>query len=102
MNGDDLWFEQPGDELGDDEFPEHGEFDGGEFDGGEFDDDSTETVPCSQCGIEVYEDAVQCPNCGSYIDTHTNVWAGRPAWWVALALLGVAAVILVLVGYSAW
>ena len=92
MNGDDLWFEPPDNELGDDEFPDYDETD----------DDSTETVPCSQCGIDVYEDAVQCPNCGSYIDTNTSVWAGRPAWWIALGLLGLLAVILALAGYSAW
>lgn len=92
MNGDDLWYEEPDDQ-----------FDGDQFDDSEFDegDDSTETVPCSECGADVYEDAVQCPHCGSYIFAQTNVWAGRPGWWIALGLLGVVAVILALAGYAA-
>ncbi|MEE8453036.1 MAG: zinc-ribbon domain-containing protein [Thermoguttaceae bacterium] len=101
MNGNDLWYEEPDDQFDDDQFDD-GQFDDGEFDDGEFDDDdSTETVPCSECGAEVYEDAVQCPHCGSYIVARTNVWAGRPGWWIALGILGVAAVILALAGYAA-
>ena len=91
MNGNDLWDEEPDDEFDD-------EFDESEFDDG---DDSTETVPCSECGADVYEDAVQCPHCGSYIMAQTNVWAGRPGWWIALGLLGVLAVILALAGFAA-
>lgn len=92
MPGDDLWFEEPGDELRENEFPEEDAFD----------DDFSETVPCPQCGAEVYEDAVQCSHCGTYITHHTSVWSGRPAWWILLGLLGVLAVILALAGYSAW
>ena len=88
MNGDDLWYEEPDDQFDDSDFDDN-------------DDDSTETVPCSECGADVYEDAVQCPHCGSYIIAQTNVWAGRPGWWIALGLLGVAAVILALAGYAA-
>ena len=79
MPGDDQWFEEPGDELLDDEFPEEDEFD----------DDLSDTVPCSQCGAEVYEDAVRCPTCGTYITHDANHWSGRPWWWIILALLGI-------------
>jgi len=111
MNGDDWLYEEPGGDFDDSDFDDSdfddGEFDDGEFDDGDFDDgefnddDSTETVPCSECGAEVYEDAEQCPYCGFYIITETNAWAGRPGWWIALGLLGIAAVILALVGYVA-
>ena len=77
MPGDDRWFEATGDEL-------------------------TETVPCSQCGAEIYEDAVRCPACGTYITHDTSVWSGRSGWWIVLGLLGILAVILALAGYSAW
>ena len=86
MPGDDGWFEEPGDELLENEFPEEDELD----------DDLSETVPCAQCGAEVYEDAVRCPNCGAYLTHDTNTWSGRPGWWIILGLLGILAVILVL------
>jgi len=86
---DDLWFEDSGDELLDDEFPDENEHD----------DDLSRTLPCPQCGADVYEDAVQCPHCGNYITHDTHVWSGRPLWWIVLGLLGVLATILALAGY---
>ncbi len=74
--------------------------DDGEFPDAEFDEGPTETVPCSQCGAEVYEDAVQCPACGTYVTADTNVWSGRPVWWIVLGLLGVVAAVLALAGYA--
>lgn len=64
----------------------------------DFDDELTETAPCPQCGVQVYEDAVQCPACGVYVTHQANVWSGRPAWWIALAVLGILATILALAG----
>jgi len=61
------------------------------------DDDVTETIPCPDCGAEVYEDAEQCPACGQYIVPANNALAGRPVWWIVLGLLGAAAVIWVFV-----
>lgn len=92
MSGDQRWFEEPDDELRDDEFPDPDQ------DPDLYDDDFSETLPCPQCGNEVYEDAVRCPHCGTYITHGTNVWSQRPAWWIVLGLLGVLAVILVLAG----
>jgi hypothetical protein len=62
-----------------------------------YDDDGVgEVVACPSCGVEVYEDAEQCPSCGDYI-VHTAVvghaWKDRPLWWIALGLLGIVAVI---------
>jgi hypothetical protein len=98
MVEDELWFDEPYDELGDDEFP--GE---DEFDNDQFDDDASLTVPCPECGAEIYEDAVQCPVCGSYV-THAgrNLWSGRPTWWIAVGLLGILATILMLAGLTPW
>ena len=31
------------------------------------DDAPAETVPCPECGAEVYEDAEQCVSCGEWI-----------------------------------
>ena len=58
------------------------------------DDESTELVPCPECGEQIYEESERCPACGSYIIMRTDSWAGRPMWWVVLGLLGVVATIL--------
>ena len=87
MGGHDPWFEEPGDELDDDELADD-----------DFDDDSTETVPCPHCGAEIYEEAVQCPVCGTYVTFRTGVWVGRPRWWIVLAVLGAVATVLALAG----
>ena len=85
MSDNDLWFERPDDELRDEEFPDEDDLD----------DESSETVPCSECGAEIYEDAVRCPVCEAYVTHPSSVWSGRPLWWIALGLLGILAVIVV-------
>ena len=83
----DEWFEEPGDAWDASDYPDE--------------EDVTSTVPCPECGAEVYEDAVRCPACGNYITHATSVWSGRPGWWIVLGLLGVVAVIVVLAGLAA-
>jgi len=84
MPGNDRWFEEPGGELLDREFPEEDESDDG----------LSETVPCTQCGAEVYEDAVQCPACGAYLSHDTHPWSRRASWRIILVLSGILAAIL--------
>lgn len=62
----------------------------------EDDDDSTELLACPECGADVYEEAQRCPSCGNYIVHDSNVWSGRPAWWIVLGLLGIVMTIVVL------
>ena len=57
------------------------------------DDEEVETRPCPSCGKQVYEDSEQCPHCGNYITWSTSAWSDRPWWWVALGLLGAAAML---------
>lgn len=79
-------FEEPDDELNDWEYPDEDDM-----------DEESETLPCPNCGTDVYEDAEQCPVCGQYIMSGGgNLWEGRSAWWVLLGLLGVGAVLWVL------
>ncbi len=64
-------------------------------DGSEVDDEyETETVTCSNCGAEVYEEAVACPVCGEYVGVNTHPFSDRPRWWITLGVLGVIATIL--------
>jgi predicted amidophosphoribosyltransferase len=60
------------------------------------DDSCSELVTCPECGDDIYEDAEQCPLCGTYIVHQHSPWAKRPLWWVALGLLGVISVIITL------
>jgi hypothetical protein len=83
----DDWTQESDDDFNEDEFPDE-----------DVDDDPTETVPCPSCGADVYEDAEQCPYCGTYITSQTSPWAGRSVWWIVLAVLGLLATILVLSG----
>ncbi len=76
------------DDLHDREYPD-------EDDG---DDDQLDIIQCPQCQRHIYEEAEQCPHCGHYITADTRVWSGKPWWWIALALLGAAAVIWALLG----
>lgn len=56
-------------------------------------DDAEQLVPCASCGEQIYEDAEKCPHCGEYVVASTSAFAGRPLWFCALGLLGVAATI---------
>jgi len=67
------------DDLDDREFPDEDLDDS---------DDETPTHECPRCGVEVYEDADQCPLCGAWITSDTSPWAGRSWWWIAIGLLG--------------
>jgi hypothetical protein len=60
------------------------------FDEDELGDDTSETVPCPECGVEIYEESEQCPVCGSYITHRHSVWHGKPTWWILLGALGIA------------
>ena len=73
------------DELHDDEYPDDWE--------DSDDEEETLTLPCPECGAEVYEDAEQCPQCGSYLTAGTHPFAGRSIIWIGLGLLGVVAVV---------
>jgi uncharacterized paraquat-inducible protein A len=83
----DDWLQESDDEFDEDEFPDEND-----------EDDSTETVSCPSCGADVYEDAEQCPYCGTYITHQTSPWEGRSMWWIVLAVLGLVATILALSG----
>jgi hypothetical protein len=88
MPRDPIEFEDADDEFCDDEYPEEDDSD----------DDLTETVSCPECGAEIYEDASQCPVCGSYVTSNSNVWSGRSLWWILLGLLGLIVTTLALAG----
>ncbi len=92
MSSDTEWFDEPDDELDDSEYPDEDDLD----------DELTETVPCPQCGAEVYEDTVRCPVCGAYVTFDNSIWSGRPGWWILLGLLGILAVLVVLAGITPW
>ena len=57
-------------------------------------DDET-VITCLHCGEDVFDDAEQCPACGSWIvrDRRASL-AGKPSWFVVLGLVGVLLAIL--------
>lgn len=56
-------------------------------------DEETGTIPCHHCGTEVYEEAPACPICGELIVRSTHPFAEKPAWYIALGVVGIIAVI---------
>lgn len=83
----------PEDWIGPDEEPQQADLDAFGEDG------PTDTLPCPNCGADVYEGADRCPHCRQWITS----WAPPPGpadtvtirwWWIVLAiLLAVGAVV---------
>ena len=78
------------------------DWDDDEFSADASGDDASDTLPCPNCGQDVYEDAPQCPSCGHYVTHDTRPLSGRPAWWVVLGLIGAAALVWLLVTGGRW
>jgi predicted RNA-binding Zn-ribbon protein involved in translation (DUF1610 family) len=87
MSYDSLEFDEPGDELRDDEYPDESYSDG---------DSSDDAIICPECGTEVYEDAEMCPVCGNFITRRQTVWSNRPLLWILLGFVGIVAAVIAL------
>jgi predicted nucleic acid-binding Zn ribbon protein len=65
-----------------------------EEDFGEEDPDSEDatTMPCPQCGADLYDDAEFCARCENYISQEDAPSESRPIWiWIMLLIsLGIA------------
>ena len=56
--------------------------------------DDVDLRPCPECGSEIYEESVACPECGELIDwsrARRSQFDGRPMWYVVLGIIGIAA-----------
>ena len=84
------------DDFEDDEFDDDWESPDADVRNDERDDDEAETLPCPACGEPVYEDVEACPYCGEYVTHSTSVLTGKPAWFIALAIAGIIAVVVAL------
>jgi hypothetical protein len=51
-------------------------------------------IPCPHCGEDVFDDAEQCPACGSWLVRDRRPLTGRPSWFVLLGFVGVLLAIL--------
>lgn len=47
-------------------------------------DEETDTILCPDCNEEIYEEASQCPYCGSYV--LEDQYPSRPPWVVLTAV----------------
>jgi len=59
------------------------------------DDPPSRTLPCPECGAEIYEDAERCPACGAYVVMRLSDTRRRPWWWVAV-VIGLVGLLLLL------
>ena len=46
------------------------------------DDEDSTTVVCPGCGRDMYEDAPQCPSCGTYPSREQHPDAPKPLWLI--------------------
>lgn len=72
----------------DDEDWEHGAWE---------DDEELEFLPCPECGKQVYEEAEQCPYCGSYIIDANRQTLSDIFYWTAIVLI-----VLFVLGYISY
>lgn len=59
----------------------------------ERDEDELDSLPCPACGEQIYAEAEACPYCGEFVTHSTSALAGKPIWFIALAILGIVAAI---------
>lgn len=62
-------------------------------------EEDSPTVPCPECGGEVYEESEHCPQCGYFLESSSShPLSGKPGWFVILGLLGLLATLIALSG----
>jgi predicted nucleic acid-binding Zn ribbon protein len=83
----------PDDEF-DDDFDDHDDA-AWEDDPADDDLDDADTLPCPYCGAAIYDDAVRCPKCESYLSDEERTTTNRPRWIVATALVLLALLTLI-------
>ena len=73
---------------------------GEDDDGWHGDDDREwgETSPCPECGADIFDDAVQCPQCGWYVTWETA--SGRSARWDGIVRAGMTLIGIGIVSYA--
>ena len=65
----------------------------------DWDDDQTRTVPCKNCGCEIYEEAERCPSCGVYVLAASSTFDSKPFWSKSLTFMIVILIIMSLLGF---
>jgi hypothetical protein len=59
--------------------------------------DDPDTIPCPECGEDIYDDTPACPYCGHYVVFSASRWSGRSKVWLGIGMVGILAVIVTLV-----
>jgi hypothetical protein len=60
-------------------------------------DEASPTIPCPECGADVYEESEHCPACGHFLlPDSSHPWLAKPAWFVILGLVGILATLIAL------
>lgn len=43
-------------------------------------DETTDSIPCPNCGQWIYDEAQRCPHCGEYVVEDHRFWSDKPRW----------------------
>jgi predicted nucleic acid-binding Zn ribbon protein len=67
---------------------EEDDFDDASWDADDAEDDADgDVLTCPYCGAAIYDDAVQCPQCGEYLSRTERPTVNQPAWVVITAAI---------------
>lgn len=59
--------------------------------------DEDATIPCPHCGVDIYDDAERCPECGRYL-SREEVGSRQPRWFIIAAVICLIIAILWAIG----
>ena len=58
------------------------------YDDNEFESGDDFTIPCPNCGEQIFDDTPMCPKCHEYIvDNDRGVWSNKPSWFARTAVV---------------
>jgi hypothetical protein len=62
-------------------------------------DDETGTIGCPHCRAAIFEEAEQCPECGTYL-TEQGAEPQRKPWWIVIGTVACLAVVYLWIRYG--
>jgi hypothetical protein len=62
-------------------------------------DVETETIPCPHCRAPIFDEAEQCPECGTYLSEEDAPPQGKP-WWIVAGTVACLAVVYLWIRYG--
>jgi hypothetical protein len=62
-------------------------------------DADTDTIPCPHCQAAIFDEAEQCPECGTYLSAEDAPPQRKP-WWIVAGTVACLAVVYLWIRYG--